>query len=115
MEFSIETVRKMMEEAFEQGYAGCSDMRDDYLNDIIEKYKSQVVASPAKEYEFRVWATKELKQLPKGIKFQHQTLGDCEIAEKHGKTYMTFANAGLTPAGFNVDGYPWDGQMKRMG
>lgn len=115
MTFSINKVKLMLGEAFDNGNNTSLEFKDDVVNEIIAKYQAETepaVAAP--DTEMRLYKCEELRNMAEGVQFQHITLGPCQIAKKGNTKYMAFSNPGLAPSGFNVDAYPWDHQMKRL-
>lgn len=118
MELTITSLSGMLSEAFDGGYSGSAEQRDEFIADLLVRYnmreEDDKLPVPTKDGEFRLYPIGDLRQMPEGATFLHQTLGKCTIHQRNGEKYMAFENAGLAPSAFNVDGYPWDVPMKRI-
>jgi hypothetical protein len=61
--------------------------------------------------EYKVYTIDELKAMPVGEKFEHQTLGKCTVQKGH---VMKFDRWNIANATFKTEGYPWDRPMRRL-
>lgn len=119
MELAITQLSEMLSEAFDCGYVGTAEQRDEVISDLLERFKisetDDVVQPPkAVQGDMRVYHIHELANLPVGAVMMHSTLGKCKVQKRGNDKYMMFDSPGLQPAGFNVDGYPWDLPMKQI-
>jgi hypothetical protein len=120
MDIATNKLINMLSEAFDCGYIGTAEQREEVISEILEKHKIKkeddfmLVPQPVKDEDFRVYHISELHEMPVGAVFSHSTLGKCRIAQRGNNKYMAFDNPGLAPSGFNVDGYPWETPMKRL-
>ena len=119
MELAIAQLSEILSAAFDCGYTGTPEQRDEAISDLLERFKIseaedvQPAAKPMQS-DMRVYAIHELAQLPVGTLMMHSVLGKCKVQQRGNDKYMMFDVVGLQPAGFNVDGYPWDLPMKRL-
>ena len=120
MNLKINKLSEILSEAFDCGYGGGAEQRDEVIADILAKHqiRKEDDTPPPKpveqEEEYRVYSISELRDMEAGTVFSHTTLGKCRIGQRSGEKYMAFDNPGLAPSGFNVDGYPWEIAMKKL-
>jgi uncharacterized protein Smg (DUF494 family) len=118
MEMTLTRLSEILSEAFDHGYEGTEEDREEVVLGILAKHNiNEADDKPpqkVKDDEFRIYTPEELKTLPVGATFLHSVLQKCTILRTHDEKYMNFDSPGLAPAAFNVDGYPWDVPMKRL-
>lgn len=124
MELTLDRLAAILSEAYDSGYAGDDD-RDEAVAQLLSRHNiNEADDKPppvvdVKDADFRIYSAAELRDMPVGAAFIHEALGKCRVQMKRRKEgdekCMAFDNPGLQPAGFNVNGYPWDMPMKRIG
>ncbi len=122
MEMTMTRLQEILSEAFDSGYktfawSGEGSTRDEMVASILDRYQIKEADDkppPKDDGTERLYTTAELREMPVGTVFLHSQLGKCRIRKRNTEKYMVFDNAGLHPAGFAVDGFPWEMPMKKL-
>lgn len=103
---SKQRLRELIIEAYDAGYHGCLDFKEEYADEVFES-----VFNEPEIGQWRVYKIKELIAMPEGTKFTHKRLGDCCIKGSSLKSKCMIFTAGASPKYFAEDSYPWDEPM----
>ena len=94
----------LLTETVEAGRAGCAELRDQDIEDILRRHKV-----PAGN-DSRVYTVTELKKMPVGTVFHHSSNGRGVVQDKgNGKRMMMWDNGGTTD--FVSNSPPWNRPM----
>jgi len=105
MEIPLEKLNALVNEAFDRGMCGCSDLKSQDIDELFQKYQVRETE------DFKVWRTSELKEMPEGTIFQHLLRGRCWIVcRANGTKFMQFDRGQALD--FNSDLDPWDKPMR---
>lgn len=107
MEINYEKLFLLLTEAYDLGYKGCNDLKNDNIENLLLSHNIK------NEDEFKIFKVEELKQLPVGTILQHIIKGRCWVQSRvRGKLikYIQFQNGGS--AELIKDAHPWDKPMR---
>jgi len=120
MELTMSRLQEILSEAYDCGYLGSDEQRNEDVAELFSRHQiNEADDKPPppkeeKDLDFRLYNVSDLRDAPVGTVFIHSSLGKCRIQKRNSDKYMAFDNPGFQPAGFNVDGYPWDMPMKKV-
>lgn len=105
MEIPLDKLTALVNEAFERGMSGCSDLKQQDIEELFGKYQIRETE------DFRVWSVDELRKMPEGTIFQHLLKGRCWIVSRaNGTRFMQFDRGQAIDFNTNID--PWDKPMR---
>ena len=109
MEFSTETLKQLLGDAFDLGYQNSNEFKNELIEELLSKMQTMKV-----EEKFRIYKCDELRSLPEGTLFQHSTRGRCWIiVRSDGSKAVQFQKKGGA-IGIVQDNEPWDRPMMLM-
>jgi hypothetical protein len=98
-------LRELIEEAYDTGYHGCLDLKEEYAEEVLESLFSK------SEAEWKIYKINELFEMPVGTQFIHKRLGECWIEGSSPRNkHMEFVNGEAKYFSQDID--PWDEPMK---
>ncbi len=114
----LNRLKELILAAYEAGFNGCFDLRDEYADEIVAEVMAEIERSKTESKgsgDWRVWSTDELRKRPIGTIFEHSRLGQGWIeGSSESKKQMTFANGEISYfCQNNVE--PWDEPMREVG
>jgi hypothetical protein len=111
----LQKLRELIRKSYEDGYAGCLELADEYTEEIINLVQLEMQQNKiAGSGEWRIWKIEELKQKPFGTLFEHSRLGQGWIDGRTEKDKcMTFTNGEHGYFMQQVD--PWDEPLREIG
>ena len=96
MEIPLDKLTALVNEAFERGMSGCSDLKQQDIEELFGKYQIRETE------DFRVWSVDELRKMPEGT---------CWIVSRaNGTRFMQFDRGQAIDFNTNID--PWDKPMR---
>jgi hypothetical protein len=113
MELTNETLRLLLQGAFDLGYNNSSEFRAELIEELLAGFwKNQETKSKVEEY--KVYSSNELQKMPEGTIFQHPEMGRGWIVVRPGtrEKSMHFQKGGIVAIINNQE--PWDKPMKLL-
>lgn len=108
MEFSIDTLKQLLCEAFDLGYHNSNEFKHDLIEELLGKLQTSKV-----EETYRIYKCSELRLMPEGTIFHHVTRGRCwVIVRSDGSNAIQFQKGGVI--GLINDNEPWDRPMRLL-
>lgn len=105
MEIPLDRLLALVNDAFDRGMTGCSDLKKQDIDDLCAKYNIKDTD------DYRVWRAAELREMPDGSIFQHLLNGRCWVVSRaNGTKFMQFDRGQAVD--FSCDGHPWDKPMR---
>jgi len=106
MEITLDKLRDIVGEALERGYNSCPELKDQDLQEIIDK-------SVSSQEAVKVWKVENLQALHVGTIFHHFGKGRCWIIGRpNGAKAMQFNDGTISL--FSSNSFPWDIPMKLL-
>ena len=106
MDISADSLKKLLERAFDAGYESSGDLKAEVVEEIVADWQRQ------SQEKYRVYSVEELKRMPNGAIFRHATKGRGWIATNGSGKHMHF-QTGETVM-FTQTGDPWDKPMQLL-
>jgi hypothetical protein len=107
MEITPEQLKKLLGEAFDQGYENSQEFKEQCIEEILAGYKDR------QEEQYRIFKVAELKGMPEGTIFHHSTRGRCWIIGlPDGTKQMQFEKG--QKLNLTNDNEPWDRPMRLL-
>lgn len=109
---SFQKLKQIIADAYAAGYSGSLDLKEAYVDETIQEILS--ADQPATKNEgWRVFKINELRTIPVGTIYDHESLGKGWTENNGTETYMRFHTGEIYH--FYTNENPWDQPMRIVG
>ena len=110
----MQRLREIILKAYENGNAGCLDLKDQYADEALQELVEEMAKSKGVGTgELKVYTVEELKKFPLGTVFEHSRLGKCWIDGTEKIKTMTTEDGQTFHLMENDE--PWNEPMRQIG